>query len=246
MPMPNALRKRSRVSGSRSALPRASHPRVLLATDRPMLLDMFHRWLAPEFGITATATEAALIALAAQRAAFDVALIAPVSPSEEWLDAGRALQRAAPHARLVFLTLETDELFAEKVFDIGASAYLSMAGPAEELSRALRIVVAGERYLTPALAGGDIEELMRERVTDALTNLSGRELQVLRLVAAGQPMKTVARRLGIAPRTVAFHKYRAMTALDLHGTPDLIRFAVRHGLLPQEAGKPTPAGTAAE
>jgi DNA-binding CsgD family transcriptional regulator len=61
--------------------------------------------------------------------------------------------------------------------------------------------------------------------------LSPRELEVLKLLVAGMPMKAVARQLRIAPRTVAFHKYRAMEVLDLHGNSELIDFAIRNGLL---------------
>jgi len=64
-----------------------------------------------------------------------------------------------------------------------------------------------------------------------VSRLSPRELEVLKLLVAGRPMKAVARRLGIAPRTVAFHKYRAMETLGLQSNSDLIDFAIRHRLL---------------
>lgn len=63
------------------------------------------------------------------------------------------------------------------------------------------------------------------------TLLSSRELEVLQLVVSGLPMKSVARRLGITARTVAFHKYRAMRQLGLRGNADLVDYAIRHGLL---------------
>lgn len=63
------------------------------------------------------------------------------------------------------------------------------------------------------------------------TLLSSREVEVLRLVVSGLPMKSVARRLGITARTVAFHKYRAMRLLGLRGNADLIDYAIQHGLL---------------
>lgn len=71
------------------------------------------------------------------------------------------------------------------------------------------------------------------------TILSSRELEVLQLVVSGLPMKSVARRLGITPRTVAFHKYRAMRLLGLHGNADLVDYAIQHGLLGGKTFAPT-------
>jgi DNA-binding CsgD family transcriptional regulator len=65
--------------------------------------------------------------------------------------------------------------------------------------------------------------------------LSSRELEVVELVVSGLPMKSVARRLGIAPRTVAFHKYRAMKLLGLKGNVELVDYAIQHGLLRSKA-----------
>lgn len=73
------------------------------------------------------------------------------------------------------------------------------------------------------------------------TILSFRELEVLKLLVSGLPMKSVARRLGITPRTVAFHKYRAMKVLGLRGNAELVDYAIQHGLLGLKAFASTSA-----
>lgn len=127
--------------------------------------------------------------------------------------------------------METDPAVAVEAFDVGASAYLSKASPAAELQRVMRLVTAGGRYLSPTIAGGSIDALFASQSADPMHRLSHRELEVLKLLLAGLPMKGVARNLGIAPRTVAFHKYRAMEQLGLRSNSELIDFAVRHRLL---------------
>jgi DNA-binding NarL/FixJ family response regulator len=152
-------------------------------------------------------------------------------PGLNGLEAGRALKSCGSRAKLVYLTMDTNPAVAAEAFAVGASAYLSKASPVFELQNVLRLVSAGGRYLSPAIAGGDIDALCANHAENPVTRLSPREREVLKLLVTGMSMKAVARQLGIAPRTIAFHKYRAMETLGLHGNSDLVDFAIRHGLL---------------
>ena len=152
-------------------------------------------------------------------------------PECNGIAAGRKIRSLDPDARLIFLTMLEDPALAAEAFDIGASAFLVKTAPASELLQAVRTVVEGGRYLSASIAGGDIETLIRLRQPDPMSRISAREREVLSLLVSGLPMKSVARKLGITARTVAFHKYKAMETLGLRDNAQLMDFALRHGLL---------------
>jgi DNA-binding NarL/FixJ family response regulator len=205
--------------------------RVLLADDHAMLLDMLSNLLEPEFEVVGAVTDGSALLEAALRLQPDIALVDINLPKLSGLDAGRHLAACAPAIKVVYLTAEEKEESAAEAFANGAFGYLLKTSPTAELVRAMRIAANCRRYLTPAIANGDVDALCRTYSANPVGRLSARELEVLKLVVSGLSMKSVARKLGIAPRTVAFHKYRAMGTLGLHGNSALIEFAVLHGLL---------------
>ena len=192
---------------------------------------MLRNLLEPEFEIAGVASNGEELLQLMREISPDIVLLDVVMPGIGGLEVGKALQAAGTTAKLVYLTMESDPDAAVEAFDVGASAYLSKASPAAELLRVLRLVIGGGRYLSPSIAGGDVDALYAARLAHPAKSLSPRELEVLKLLLAGLPMKAVARNLGIAPRTVAFHKYRAMEQLGLSTNAELIDFAMRHRLL---------------
>jgi DNA-binding NarL/FixJ family response regulator len=210
---------------------RTGRLKILLADDHEILLDMLRNLLEPEFEVIAQATDGDTLLRVAPQLQPDVAVIDMVMPGISGLDAGRELHRKMPALKLVYLSMETDPARAAAAFAGGASAYLSKACSAVELQQAIRIVAGGGCYLTADIADGDVEKLLFAHHASPITKLSTRELEVLQLLVGGLSMKSVGRRLGIAPRTVAFHKYRAMEELGLRSNVELVDFAIRHGLL---------------
>ena len=209
--------------------------RVLLADDHKLILDMLRNLLEHEFEIVGATSDGCMLLQLAWQLVPDIVLLDMVMPGLDGLAAGKALLAGGSRAKLVYLTMETDPELAAQAFAAGASGFLLKASSAVELEAALRIVAAGDRYLSPAIANGDIEALCAQHTAKPMSRLSPRELEVLKLLVAGRPMKSVARQLGIAPRTVAFHKYRAMETLGLQSNSDLIDFAIRHRLLGAKA-----------
>lgn len=107
------------------------------------------------------------------------------------------------------------------------------SGSSLELREALRAALGGGRWLSPALAGGDPARLPDlASVEGPAGRLSPRRREVVRLSAGGHSMKQAAAALGISTRTIAYHKYGAMKALDLASSAQLVRFAVESRLLP--------------
>jgi len=217
-----------------------SRCRVLLADDHELVLDMLRNLLEPEFDVVGAATDGSALLRLAQELRPDIIIADMIMPDVGGLDAGKTLRANGNTAKLVYLTQETDPAVAVQAFHAGAAAYVSKASPAAEVLRVIRCVAAGERYLSPTIAGGNIETLLAGQSADPLRQLSRRELEVLKLLVSGMPMKAVARGLGITARTVAFHKYRAMEQLGLRNNPELINFAVRHRLLGGVWGAPSP------
>lgn len=223
-------------------LPPAEKRRLIIADDHVLVLEMLRSLLGREFDLVGTALSGEELVSVARRQPADLILLDVVMPGLGGLDAARALRDAGVSAKLVFLSMESDPEVAARAFSVGASAYLLKSCPAAELERVLRLVADGGSHLCPAIAGGDIEALRERYAAPPVGRLSPREFEVLKLLVTGMPMKAVARRLGIVPRTVAFHKYRAMETLGLRDNADLIDFAVRHGLLnaPRQPGAGAP------
>ena len=217
----------------------ASRCRVLLTGDHELVLDMLRNLLEPEFDVVGVAVASAALLEQAKELEPDIIIVDMVASGLSGLDGGKALRLNGSAAKLVYLTMETDPAVAAQAFHIGASAYVSKASPAAEVQRVVRRVAAGERYLSPTIAGGNIEKLLAGRSAHPVNSLSPRELEVLKLLVRGMQMKVVAHNLGITARTVAFHKYRAMEQLGLRSNPELIDFAIRHRLLGGEGSAPS-------
>src|SRR5262249_6954399 len=134
--------------------------------------------------------------------------------------------------RIVFLTMNEDPDLAAEAFRAGASAYLLKRSEASELLTAIREVVKHRSYVTPlvteGLVGSVLKQAERARPSQELTP---RQREVLQLIAEGRSMKEVAAILNVAPRTVAFHKYRMMEQLKIKTTAELIQFAIKHHIV---------------
>jgi len=209
----------------------SARARVLLADDHVLLLEAFRRMLEPEVEVVGAVADGA--ALVEQALALEPDLVvADVSmPRMNGLEAARRLRGELPGTRVVFLTVNEDPQMAAEAFALGASGYLLKSSTATELHEAIRAVLAGRRYLSKRLAEGDPDVLPAAASADRpLEQLTLRERDVLKLLAEGLTMKEIGAQLGIATRTVAFHKYRMMESLGLRTSAELVSFAVENRL----------------
>ena len=204
-------------------------PRLVLADDHGLLLDAFERLLEDAYTIVGTATDGA--ELVRQALLLEPAAVVSdiTMPALSGLDAARAILAKLPATRIVFLTVHEDASIAAEAFRLGAAGYLLKRSAASELKTALATALAGGRYLTSLVAGGDATRLLAgDGPADPISRLSAREREVLLLLVQGLPMKEVGRRLGITARTVAFHKYRLMETLGIETNAELVQVATRH------------------
>jgi DNA-binding NarL/FixJ family response regulator len=209
---------------------------VLIADDHEILADMLRGLLQPEFEVVATVNDGLALIDHATQLQPDLVIVDVSMPRCSGIEAARRIHALHPPIRLVFLTMQDNEGVAAEAFAAGASGYLLKSQSTNEFLQALRHVMANGRYLTPAILRGDIAALPAPTPKDPLARISLREREVLGLLVSGLPMKAVARRLGITPRTVAFHKYKVMETLGLKDNAQLLEFALRHGLLNGEGG----------
>jgi DNA-binding NarL/FixJ family response regulator len=194
-------------------------------------MEALSRLLEPAFEVVGTASdgdEAVRVALGVRP---DLVLLDARMPRSSGFDAARRLRAELPATRLAFLTANRDPQLAAEAFRIGASAYILKDSTPEEFEAALVAALRGEITLSPRIAGGDPGSLPPPpRAEGASERLSSRERDVLKRLAAGLSMKEVAAELGIATRTVAYHKYRMMETLSLRSSAELVGFAVKNRL----------------
>ena len=209
-----------------------SRPRVLLADDHTLLLEAFRKLLADDCDVVGMVGDGRALVAEATRLKPDVVVVDVAMPLLNGVDAARQIKQTLPNTRIVFLTMNEDADLAAEAFRAGASGYLLKRSAASELLTAIREVVQRRSYVTPLVTEGLVGSMMHGPDThNSAGHLTARQREVIQLIAEGHSMKEVASILNIAPRTVAFHKYRIMDQLRLKTTAELIQFAVKHHIV---------------
>jgi DNA-binding NarL/FixJ family response regulator len=207
-----------------------TRPRILLADDHAMLLEAFKALLEPEFDVVGTVTDGRMLLTECSRLNPDVVLLDIAMPLLNGLDAGRQLRAHRRSVKLVYLTMNPDPHLAGEALRLGASAYVLKSSAANELKQAIREALRGRCYITPLITHDVVGALVDRQ--PARHDLTARQREVLQLLAEGRSMKEAAAILDVAPRTVAFHKYRMMEQLGVKSSAELVQFAVKQGVVP--------------
>jgi len=208
-----------------------SRLRVVLADDHTLLLQAFRNLLRADFEVIGAVGDGEALVSAASELRPDV-IVADISmPGLNGLQAAERILAEHLQARIVFLTMNEDTGIAAQAFRVGAAGFVLKSDTATELVDAIDCVAAGGRYLSRRIAGGDVDALLAANARSTMATLTPREREVVRLLVAGHAMKQVASILGITARTVAFHKYRAMEALGVKTSSELIAVALKLNLL---------------
>lgn len=209
-----------------------SRPRVVLADDHTMIVEAFEQLLAPSCEIVGKVFDGRALVQAVRDLSPDAVVLDISMPLLNGLTAARQIREFDKDVKLVFVTMNEDPDLAAEAFQAGASAYLLKRSAASELLAAIQQVVLGRSYVTPLVTEG-MEQSMMEHGPDgpARHELTPRQREVVQLLAEGRSMKEVAAILNIAPRTVAFHKYRLMDQLHVKTNAELIQYAVRQHIV---------------
>jgi len=207
-------------------------PRVLLADDHRLLREAFAQLLSPTCDIVGAVADGRALLEAAQDLHPDVVVLDIAMPLLNGLDAARQLKRTMPDVTIIILTVNEDPDVAAEAIRAGASSYLLKNSAASELLQAIQEGMSGRSYITPLFAKKLVDALAHSPVQSDATGLtSARQREVLQLLAEGHTMKKIASILNITPRTVAFHKYEMMKRLGVKSTAELVKTAVRLGVV---------------
>lgn len=152
-------------------------------------------------------------------------------PGRSGIDLLGDIKKVRPALRVLMLSMYEEERFAVRALKSGAAGYVCKSTAAEELVTAIRRVVSGGRYVSPAVAEILVSQLNGSVGQAAHERLTNRELQILSMIGAGKAVKQIASELGISINTVATHRARILKKMDLPSSAALVRYAVEHSLV---------------
>jgi len=212
-------------------------PRLLLADDHRLVREGIRSLLGPDYEVVAEAGDGRELVRAACELRPDVIVADIGMPSLNGLEAVRQLQKRGVEAKVIFVTMHASVDFAMQALRLGVSGYVLKVDASEELGRAIKEALAGRLYITPSIAKDVMTALMESPKLDSADGepwlrLTGREREVLQLVAEGRKMTEIGEILHISARTVERHKYSLMDKLKLRTTAELTQYAIKRGLVP--------------
>lgn len=168
----------------------------------------------------------------------DAVLLDITLPGLNGLEVAARVARLGGGARVLMLSMHASPEYAARAFAAGAAGYLNKDSAFDELAAALDAIGAGRRYLSRAIDPEQVAMFERQAASggSGIDRLTPRQQQILQLVAEGLCTREIAERLYLSVKTVETHRAHIMQRLDIHDVAGLVRFAIRHGLLPPEAG----------
>jgi len=206
----------------------------MLADDHQIVRQGLRRLLSRrgDFSIVGEACDGQQAVDLAERSHPDVVLMDISMPRLSGIDATRRIARNG-RTKVLALSMHDTQSYVEEALRAGAAGYVHKNTSAEELFSAIDAVRTGESYLSPAVTQQVVDAIARpgERSTSAVSGLTKREREVLKLIADGLSSKEIAHKLGVSLKTIESHRANLMDKLDIHKVSGLVRFAVRAGLV---------------
>lgn len=149
------------------------------------------------------------------------------------IDAARQITNEFAGVKIIALSMHSDKRFVIQMLKAGAVGYLLKECAFEELTRAVRVVIAGRTYLSPEITGvvvGDFVRQITSADSSSFSVLTAREREVLQLLAEGHTTKQIAGSLHVSVKTIETHRQQMMNKLNINNVPDLVKYAIREGL----------------
>jgi DNA-binding NarL/FixJ family response regulator len=211
--------------------------RVLIADDHALIRGGMRSLLerAGEFQVVGEAADGAEAVELAMLHRPDVILMDVGMPRITGTDAAKHICEKMPGARIIMVSMHSDETYVLRALKAGARGYLLKASPEADVLAAVRAVAAGHAYFSPSITKMLVEdyvlEVQRRGAEDSYDLLSVREKEVLQLLVAGKTNLEIAEILFLSVSTVETHRNNVLQKLRLHSLPELILYAVRKGLV---------------
>jgi DNA-binding NarL/FixJ family response regulator len=210
---------------------------ILLADDHHIVRQGLRALLEsdPHFRLVGEAGDGIEAVRMSERLKPDVLITDVMMPGLNGLEVTRQVTKALPKTRVIILSMYTNDAYVLEALKNGASGYVLKDSQAADLIQAVREVAAGRRYLSPPLSERALDlyaKKIEDTPEDPYEMLTTREREVLQMVAEGRTSTEIAERLFISPRTAEGHRANVMRKLGLQNQADLIRFALKRGILP--------------
>jgi two-component system response regulator NreC len=211
--------------------------RILLADDHTVVRGGLRMLLErePDFSVVAEAADGREAIEMARAKTPDVAVLDIAMPNLNGIEAARQITAKHPQICIIILSMHSDEGYVLRALKAGARGYLLKDAPETDLIAAVRAVHQHKAYFSPAISKMMVEDYMRQLrekdAEDSYDLLTPREREVLQMLAEGRSNKDVATRLNLSLHTVETHRGNILQKLNLHGTPELILYAVRKGVI---------------
>jgi DNA-binding NarL/FixJ family response regulator len=205
--------------------------KVLIADDHQIVRQGLKVLLERErFTVVAEAVDGREAVRLASELRPDVAILDLTMPLLNGLEAAREILREHGSTRVILLTMHAEEYQVAIALRAGVRGYVLKTQAAEDLAHAIRAVVAGQTYLSPAVSSLVVDAYVSGQRPDA-DPLAPRERQVLQLVAEGKTSKEIAAMMGLSVKTAESYRTRLMEKLEIHQTAGLVRYAIRNGIV---------------
>lgn len=212
--------------------------RVLLADDHKLVRAGFRAMLnnlknVEVIGETGDGREALEMI---QKLKPDVAFVDITMPGLTGLEVARRISAEMTGVRIIIVSMHTAEDYIGRAVRAGVSGYVLKNADPVELELAIRAAMKGEIYLSPAVSKSLVTEYSRRVAEDKTLEdrLTGRQREVLQLIAEGQNTKDMAVRLNVSIKTIETHRKQLMERLDIHDVAGLVRYAIRAGIIDPE------------
>jgi two-component system, NarL family, response regulator NreC len=205
--------------------------RVLLADDHQIVRQGLKAILDREgFKIVGEASDGGEAVSRALELQPDLVVMDIGMPVMTGIEAAAEIRKSVPSAKLILLTVHTENRYILEALRSGVRGYVLKSRASGELVEAIREILNGRMYLSPGISQTVVEAYLQRNLGGS-ESLTRRELQVLQLVAEGKTTKEVATSLGVSIKTADSHRSNIMHKLNMHSVADLVRYAIRRGLV---------------
>ena len=212
---------------------------ILIVDDHPLFREGLKSIVSRKsrFEVIGEAGNAREGLLMARRLRPDIVIVDISLPDGSGIDLTRSIRTSLPESRVMIVSMHSKIDLISEAFRSGATGYVAKESAAERLSQGLEAISKGEYFLDSSISHKVVKKLMQfpakeAKITDArYETLTPREQQVMRLLAEGLSAKKIAQKLFISPKTVENHRANIMNKLSIHSTMELVRYAVRLGLI---------------
>jgi DNA-binding NarL/FixJ family response regulator len=204
--------------------------RILIADDHAILRRGLIEILTSEIkdAVCGEAENAEQTLAQVQSHDWDLVILDVTMPGRSGVDVLADLKRERPKLPVLVLSMHPEDQYAKRVLRAGASGYLNKDSAPEELIKAIRKVLDGGRYVSPALAEALAMDLGQPADQPLHETLSDRELEVLRLIGSGKSISQIAEVLHLSVTTVSTYRARILEKMNMNNTSELMNYALRH------------------